>query len=76
MKCQIECCIDEWATGIKTDVPFYSSDYRSVFDDHLDSIEEFGKHTKKYQLLDNLLVRIYNRGRSVVILFRLPDVDL
>jgi len=29
--------IDEWATGIKTDIAFTAVDYRTVFDAHLNA---------------------------------------
>ncbi|KAJ7112493.1 hypothetical protein C8R44DRAFT_564975, partial [Mycena epipterygia] len=37
----IECSIDEWATGIKTDVPFTAADYRSVYQEHLTCLADF-----------------------------------
>ncbi|KAJ7728306.1 hypothetical protein B0H14DRAFT_541095 [Mycena olivaceomarginata] len=37
----IECGIDEWATGIKADVPFTSADYRSVYIDHIKAMSDF-----------------------------------
>ncbi|KAJ7479651.1 hypothetical protein FB451DRAFT_996218, partial [Mycena latifolia] len=59
----IECCIDEWATGIKTDVPFTSADYRSVYQDHLKALADFEKHTAPCDILGNILTRVHNIGR-------------
>ncbi|KAJ7856440.1 hypothetical protein B0H13DRAFT_1178125 [Mycena leptocephala] len=59
----IECSIDEWATGIKTDVPFTSADYRSVYQEHLKCLNEFEKHTAPRDILGNILTRVHNIGR-------------
>lgn len=60
---QIECGIDEWATGIKTDVPFAATEYRGVYEAHLKCLDEFDKHTKKHELLDKICMKLYNVGR-------------
>ncbi|KAG6810013.1 hypothetical protein H0H92_013699 [Tricholoma furcatifolium] len=49
----IECNIDEWATGNKTEVPFYSDDYREVYRKHIESLE----------MLDTLQKHLHNYGR-------------
>ncbi|KAJ6555893.1 hypothetical protein B0H19DRAFT_1151495 [Mycena capillaripes] len=59
----IECCIDEWATGIKTDVPFTAADYRSVYQEHLKCLDDFEKHTAPCDILGNILTRAHNVGR-------------
>ncbi|KAJ6536270.1 hypothetical protein B0H19DRAFT_997014 [Mycena capillaripes] len=59
----IECSIDEWATGIKTDVPFTSADYRAVYQEHLKCLDEFEKHTAPRDILGNILTRAHNVGR-------------
>ncbi|KAJ6585983.1 hypothetical protein B0H19DRAFT_1111100 [Mycena capillaripes] len=59
----IECCIDEWATGVKTDVPFTAADYRSVYQEHLKCLDEFEKHTAPRDILGNILTRTHNIGR-------------
>ncbi|KAJ7182098.1 hypothetical protein C8R46DRAFT_1069184 [Mycena filopes] len=60
----IECCIDEWATGIKTDVPFTSADYRSVYEEHVKCLDEFEEHTsQRADILGNILTRLHNIGR-------------
>ncbi|KAJ7609181.1 hypothetical protein DFH06DRAFT_1371042, partial [Mycena polygramma] len=50
----IENTIDEYATGIKTDIPFTANEYRSVYEGHLKSLERFAEHTAKYELLDKI----------------------
>ncbi|KAF8223383.1 hypothetical protein L208DRAFT_1317082 [Tricholoma matsutake] len=59
----IECCIDEWITGIKTDIPFTTALYQDVYEDHLRCLECFEKHTEKHGILDNILLKLYNWGR-------------
>ncbi|KAJ7174916.1 hypothetical protein C8R46DRAFT_891863, partial [Mycena filopes] len=63
----VENNIDEHLTGIRTDVPFTANDYRSVYEGHLKSLEEFAAHTQEYRVLDKILKRIHNEGRCVVI---------
>ncbi|KAJ7798810.1 hypothetical protein B0H14DRAFT_2388464 [Mycena olivaceomarginata] len=55
--------IDEYLTGIRTDVPFTANEYRSVYDTHLRSLREFREHTTKYNLLDKILTHMHNVGR-------------
>jgi len=62
---QIECNIDEWITGIKTDVTFWADEYRSVYLDHVKSLTAFGEHTKKHDLLGRLQRKLHNYGRYV-----------
>ncbi|KAJ7446958.1 hypothetical protein FB451DRAFT_1375736 [Mycena latifolia] len=67
----IECSVDEWATGIKTDVAFTSADYRSVYLEHLKCLDEFEKHTAPGGILTNILTRMHNLGRQVLVAFPL-----
>ena len=62
---QIECNIDEWATGLKTDIPFYAEEYRAVYDSHVVSLSEFGVYSKSrnLDLLGRLQRKLYNYGR-------------
>jgi hypothetical protein len=61
----MECGIDEWGTGIKTEIAFTAADYRPVFEAHLKTLREFEKHTKKHSLLDKICTKLYNVGRYV-----------
>ncbi|KAF8183352.1 hypothetical protein K438DRAFT_1767017 [Mycena galopus ATCC 62051] len=63
VECGIECGIDEWATGIKTDVPFTSADYRSIYTDHINSMTAFEKRSAPRDILGNILTRLHNVGR-------------
>ena len=62
---QIECNIDEWATGIKTDITFYAEEYRPIYDSHVVSLNEFDVYSKSRNcdLLGRLQRRLYNFGR-------------
>ncbi|KAH7910152.1 hypothetical protein BJ138DRAFT_1114361 [Hygrophoropsis aurantiaca] len=59
----IENCIDEWATGIRTDIPFTINEYRPSFEAHLKDLKEFDQHTKEFKLLDKICLKLYNNGR-------------
>ncbi|KAG2134613.1 hypothetical protein BD769DRAFT_1385682 [Suillus cothurnatus] len=55
----IECCIDEWLTGVREDIKFTSVTYSPVYMLHLESLRRFEDRTAPYKLLrritDNLL---------------------
>lgn len=59
----MECGINKWASGIKTDVQFTSVNYQPVYEAHLASLQDFNKHTKKHELLDKICTRLHNVGR-------------
>ena len=59
---QIECCIDEWISGIRSDIPFSTALYKDVYQDHIRCLERFDKVTNQL-ILPNILVKLYNRGR-------------
>ncbi|KAJ7728187.1 hypothetical protein B0H16DRAFT_243727 [Mycena metata] len=56
-------CIDEWATGVRVDIPFTANEYRSVYEAQLQALLEFEEQTQKYKILDNIRVRLHNIGR-------------
>jgi hypothetical protein len=62
----MECGIDEWGTGIKTDIAFTAVDYRTVFAAHLKCLRDFREATKKHELLDKICVKLYNVGRYAI----------
>ncbi|GLB43923.1 hypothetical protein LshimejAT787_1501070 [Lyophyllum shimeji] len=62
----IECCLDEWMTGIKTSIEFSSKLYGDIYAGHLQHIKEFQDYTmrnKACDLLESILTKLYNRGR-------------
>jgi hypothetical protein len=73
MLLKMECGVDEWGTGIKTDVMFTTMEYRTMFDAHLKCLRNFQEATKKYELLDKICTKLYNVGRYVIILKPLLD---
>ena len=62
----MECGIDEWGTGIKTDIVFTAVDYHTVFAPHLKCLRDFWEATKKHELLDKICVKLYNVGQYVI----------
>ena len=62
---QIECNINEWATGLKTDITFYAEEYRPIYESHVVSLTEFGEYSKSknFDLLGRLQRKLYNFGR-------------
>ncbi|KDQ60022.1 hypothetical protein JAAARDRAFT_711578 [Jaapia argillacea MUCL 33604] len=59
----IECCIDEWGSGVKTDINFMAVEYKRVYDTHLESLVNFGQHTSHYNLLNKLCNKLAVDGR-------------
>jgi hypothetical protein len=59
---QIECGIDEWISGIRSDIPFSTALYKDIYEDHIRCLERFDKITEQ-NILPNILVKLYNRGR-------------
>ena len=62
---QIECNIDEWATGLKTDITFWAEEYRPVYEAHVASLNQFGAYSdaKELDLLGRIQRKLYNYGR-------------
>ncbi|KAJ7128799.1 hypothetical protein C8R43DRAFT_1134379 [Mycena crocata] len=59
----IENTIDEYLTGIRTDVPFTANEYRTIYQHHIKSLEEFAAHTAEHKILDRILGRMHDEGR-------------
>ena len=62
----MKCSINEWASGIKVDIPFSAAEYRSVYQSHLKCLVDFDAHTKKHDILAKMCAKMYNVGRYVV----------
>lgn len=62
---QIECCIDEWITGVKEDIKFSSAAYSSVYMGHLSSLQRFDERTSAYKLLGKITDNILDVARYV-----------
>ncbi|KAG2114531.1 hypothetical protein DEU56DRAFT_933783, partial [Suillus clintonianus] len=50
----IECCIDEWMQGVKEDIKFTALAYRSVYNNHLTSLQRFDERTAPYKLFERI----------------------
>ncbi|KAI5987433.1 hypothetical protein EDD15DRAFT_2372133 [Pisolithus albus] len=59
----IECCIDEWATGKRGDIPFTTQEYRPVYEAYLKCLQDFDYATKDVGVLWAICTRIYEAGR-------------
>ncbi|KAG6826721.1 hypothetical protein H0H92_014713 [Tricholoma furcatifolium] len=61
----IDCCLDEWMTGIKTDAPFKAKFYSDIYEGHLKNLRIFDEQSRKSRsgLCDAILVKLHNRGR-------------
>ena len=62
---QIECNIDEWISGTKTEVTFWADNYRGIYESHILSLNSFSTYSKSrgFDLLGRLQRRLYNYGR-------------
>jgi len=60
---QIECCIGEWTTGMRTDTAFTVQDYCRIYDSHLNCLQEFDGATKEFSVLEGICARIYEDRR-------------
>ncbi|KAG1796077.1 uncharacterized protein HD556DRAFT_1216239, partial [Suillus plorans] len=59
----IECCIDEWMTGVKEDIKFSSLAYSPVYLLHLNSLRRFDERTAAYKLLGKIGVNLLDVAR-------------
>ncbi|KAJ7604631.1 hypothetical protein FB45DRAFT_880313 [Roridomyces roridus] len=60
----IENCIDEWASGTRTDIPFTANEYREVYHRHVAALQEFDEVTKEYGILNTILQNLHDSGRA------------
>ena len=60
---EIECCIDEWTTGTRMDVPFTVHDYCVGYESHLKCLQDFDEATKEFGVLKGICAWIYEDGR-------------
>ncbi|KAH7904151.1 hypothetical protein BJ138DRAFT_1019520 [Hygrophoropsis aurantiaca] len=58
----IECCIDEWASGTRTEVSFTEEGYKEVYDRHVANLRKFDEHTRAHEILPTLLQRLHDSG--------------
>ncbi|KAG1859332.1 hypothetical protein DFJ58DRAFT_780680 [Suillus subalutaceus] len=59
----MECCVDEWTTGVREDVKFSSVSYGPVYLAHLNSLQQFEERTAPYKLLDRILDNLLDMAR-------------
>ncbi|KAF8879806.1 hypothetical protein BD779DRAFT_1474131 [Infundibulicybe gibba] len=58
----IEFGIDMWRTGIKKDLTFKSSEYRTVYMTHVDLLLKYEAGTKEHDLCNRLRRRLYRKA--------------
>ncbi|KAI5994821.1 hypothetical protein EDD15DRAFT_2119815, partial [Pisolithus albus] len=59
----IECCIDKWMPGTRTDIPFTIQEYHGAYESHLKCLEAFEDATKMYNVLPAICSKLYEVGR-------------
>ncbi|KAI6101925.1 hypothetical protein F5141DRAFT_1008579 [Pisolithus sp. B1] len=58
----IECCIDEWMTGMWMDIPFTIQEYCGTYKSHLKCLQVFKDATKVYNILLAICMKLYEVG--------------
>ena len=64
---KIECCIDEWATGLKEDIKFIAAAYKDVFKAHLNCLDAYEKATAEHNMLPRLQKQLHADVRYVTL---------
>ena len=72
---KIECGIDSWATGVKIEVPFYTSEYKPISTRHAKTLKVFGIATSKHDLLGKLQRTLFNFRRYSLSHVSMPDTN-
>jgi hypothetical protein len=62
---QIECSLDEWASGNRTDVKFWASNYKSIYEDQMNMLDKFDSDTGEYKILLRRREGFFKAGWSV-----------
>jgi hypothetical protein len=63
---KMDCCIDEWMTGIRTECAFTTAAYRDTYNEHIRCIKDFLVHDEangNNRIFENISEKLYNRGR-------------
>jgi hypothetical protein len=64
---KIECCIDEWLTGVREDIKFASVTYSPVYVLHLKSLQRFEDWTAAYKLMGRITNNLLDVARLVLL---------
>ena len=61
---KVDCCIDEWMTGIRTECAFTTAAYRDTYNEHLRCLKDFQEHCKDTYgnngIFENICEKLYN----------------
>lgn len=60
----VQCALDEWITGQRTDIQFTESAYAQKFDAQLTALETFDSKTKDLDVVARIRVNLLKRARS------------
>ena len=60
---QVECAIDEWASGSCEWIAFTEESYLPIYNTHIDNLNFFHKKTQKLNILPMIMRRVYNDGK-------------
>ncbi|EPQ49844.1 hypothetical protein GLOTRDRAFT_51519 [Gloeophyllum trabeum ATCC 11539] len=60
----IQCSLEEWQTGQKTDIPFTETAYSSHFENHLRALEQFHQKTKDLKIMPQIQMKLRRKARA------------
>ncbi|PCH44892.1 hypothetical protein WOLCODRAFT_154920 [Wolfiporia cocos MD-104 SS10] len=74
----IENCIDEYATGVKEDIPFTATTYKGVFEQHYRCLDDLRKYTERREvdMLQKLQAKLHTTARFHSGATQLSDVNV
>ncbi|KZT21733.1 hypothetical protein NEOLEDRAFT_1072839 [Neolentinus lepideus HHB14362 ss-1] len=59
----IQCSLEEWQTGQKTDIQFTETMYASHFENHLRALEQFERKTKDLKIMPKIQKKLLKKAR-------------
>lgn len=68
----VECSLEEWSTGQRSDIKFTEDGYLKVFEKHLKDIEKFDKNTADMKIIPRIQAKLLKRARAFA---KAPDED-
>ncbi|KAG6806709.1 hypothetical protein H0H92_010303 [Tricholoma furcatifolium] len=60
----VECCLDEWVSGERADVPFTAAQYKTKFEAHFKIIVTFEAKTRKANIIPRLRQHMLKKARK------------
>ncbi|KAF8550142.1 hypothetical protein OG21DRAFT_1420173, partial [Imleria badia] len=59
----IKCSLDEWTTGKYKSIHFKEDEYKSLYKQHLKTLDYFDNQTKKQGILPKILQEVFDIGK-------------